>query len=125
MPKNELTGQLTFKLKLNMKTVNNETAAQLENLSTSTSAHRTFSATCSAVLENLKTRLIARLTAEFSDIQEHLIHQAVDEADALASLTVVPHLLLPVLAEEKVQSARDWSLHQQMILERQSVALAA
>jgi hypothetical protein len=108
-----------------MKTVNNETAAQLENLSTSTSAPRTFSAACSAVLQNLKTRLVARLTAEFSDIQEHLIHQAVDEADALASLTVVPHLLLPVLAEEKVQNARDWSLRQQMIRQRQSLAIAA
>jgi hypothetical protein len=40
-------------------------------------------------------------------------------------LTVVPHLLLPVLAEEKVQAAREWSLHQHSILQRSGLALVA
>jgi hypothetical protein len=125
MPKNELTGQLTFKQETNMNTLNYQPATQLETNASTGSQRRNFSAACSTVLDNLKSKLVARLTAEFSDLQEHLVHQAVDEADALASLTVVPHLLLPVLAEEKVQAAREWSLHQQLILQRSGLALVA
>lgn len=108
-----------------MKTVNTRYTNEAEQLSYTDLAPRTFSASCGAKLEALKERLVQRLAAEFSDLQSALVRRAVDEAGALASLTVIPHLLLPTLAEEKVQIARSWNLRQQEIFRRSSLALSA
>ncbi len=62
--------------------------------------------------EQLKSALLKRFRAEYADVDAQLVHQAVNEAFALASATSEPLLLLPVLAEEKVQSAAAWSTRQ-------------
>jgi hypothetical protein len=74
--------------------------------------------------EELKSVLVQRLSAEYAGVEWRRVNQAVNEADALASLTPVPFLVLPVLAEEKVQQAAAWSAHQCSVLAN-SVALAA
>jgi hypothetical protein len=65
------------------------------------------------------------LSAEYADLGEWRVRQAVNEADALASLTYVPLLVLPTLAEEKVQQAAAWSAHQRAVRRSDAVALAA
>ena len=105
-----------------MKTNNNGSS---ERLTYTDLAPHTFSEACRATLLNLKNQLVKRFTEEFSDLHQHLVLRAVDEAEALASLTAVPHLLLPALAEEKVQSARQWNAQQRAIFERSAWAFAA
>src|SRR5438445_3071096 len=69
-------------------------------------------------MEALKTKLIENLGAEFFEIRERLVKRAVEEAEALVSLTAHPLLLLPALAEEKVRAAWDWNRLQQTIFKR-------
>jgi len=73
----------------------------------------------------LKSALVRRLSAEYAEVGARLVYQAVNEADALASLTSVPLLVLPTLAEEKVQQAAAWSAHQRAVLGEDRVAFAA
>jgi hypothetical protein len=75
--------------------------------------------------EELKSLLVKRLRAEYTDLGEHMIYQAVNEADALASLTPVPLLVLPTLAEEKVRASAAWSAYQRSVLGCDSIAFAA
>ena len=75
--------------------------------------------------EELKSALVNRLSAEYADVATRLVYQAVNEAHALASLTFVPLLVLPTLAEEKVQNAAAWSARQRSVLRCGSVAFAA
>jgi len=108
-----------------MKTGNNRSFGSAETITYTDLAPRTFSDNCRAVLQRLKNGLVERFTAEFSDVPQRLVQQAVDEANALASLTEIPHLLLPTLAEEKVLHARNWNVQQKAILQRSSWAFAA
>ena len=124
MPKNELTGQLTNNQKTIMNS-NDSDSARVEPLTYTDLALNSFSAFCREKLAALKNALVQRFSAEYSDLQPHLVRRAVHDADALASLTAIPHLLLPVLAEEKVQKARSWSLHQQRAFQRSRLAHAA
>jgi len=117
MSKNELTGQSTFNQDEIMKNQNNTSSTETSTYTDLTL--RQFSAACSSMLEALKNRLIQRFTAEFSDVQVRLVRQAVDEALALATLTLFPHLVLPTLAEEKVRSIRNWSFRQRAIAQPQ------
>lgn len=55
--------------------------------------------------------------------QEHLLHLALNEAEALAWQTAYPHLVFPTLATEKVQAVADWNSHQQFV--RRSGRIAA
>jgi hypothetical protein len=75
--------------------------------------------------EGLKSALVKRLNAEYAEVGERMVYQAVNEADALAALTFVPLLVLPTLAEEKVQQAAVWSAHQRALLHSDSIAFAA
>jgi hypothetical protein len=75
--------------------------------------------------EKLKSALVKRLGAEYAEVGPRLVYQAVNEADALASLTSVPLLLLPALAEEKVRKAAAWTAHQRAVLGGDHVAFAA
>jgi hypothetical protein len=75
--------------------------------------------------EELKSALVKKLSAEYAEVGRRLVFQAVNEAHALAALTFVPHLLLPTLAEEKVQQAAVWSAHQRSLLGGEQVAFAA
>jgi hypothetical protein len=76
-------------------------------------------------LGSLKSELVRKLSSEFVDLDGVLINQAVNEAQSLAALTVVPHLVLPVLAEEKVLALRKWSARQRVLLQRRALAFAA
>jgi hypothetical protein len=125
MLKNELTGQLTLNPCENMNNQNTLLSAQTEPSTYTDLTPQKFSAAYRSKLEALRNQLVRRLTAEFSDVQANLVRQAVDEAQALASLTIVPQLVLPTLAEEKVQSARNWSRHQQNIFHQPALAYAA
>jgi hypothetical protein len=75
--------------------------------------------------EELKSALVARLNAEYAEVSPRLVYQAVNEADALASLTSVPLLVLPALAEEKVRKAAEWTAHQRAVLGGDHIAFAA
>jgi len=125
MPKNELTGQLIFKPQSAMNTQITLSSTETHTLDFTDLPPQNFSAVCAAKLETLKNQLVRRLTAEFSDLQAHRVRQAVNEAHALASLTIVPHLFLPTLAEEKVQGLRKWYIHQAAIYPHSAFAFAA
>ena len=73
----------------------------------------------------LQARLITKLGAEFSTVEQSLVGLAVNEALTLAAQTDVPTLVLPVLAEEKVRALRDWTLKQHALLQSQVPAFAA
>ena len=75
--------------------------------------------TAARKLRQLEEQLINKLTAEAQDsVPQRLVQQAVNEAEALAWSTPYPLLFLPELAQEKVQSARQWSRRQQEIYQR-------
>ena len=84
-----------------------------------------FPTACREMLESLKGMLVQAFSVEYLDLDAKLVRRAIDEADALASATPIPHLLLPALAEEKVRTARAWSDRQREVLERSALALAA
>jgi len=66
-------------------------------------------------LQELKSALVRQLSAENAGVEARLVWQAVNEAHALAATTFAPLLVLPDLAEEKVQSAVAWSNHQRSV----------
>ncbi|MDB6110462.1 MAG: hypothetical protein JWR69_2212 [Pedosphaera sp.] len=79
-----------------------------------------------AKVGQLKARVMETLSGGPNQgISGHLFQQAVGEAEALAWSTSYPLLFLPVLAEEKVLSARQWTERQRQILERQRSARMA
>jgi hypothetical protein len=73
----------------------------------------------------LKSVLVKKLSAEHAEVEKRLVRQAVNEADALAFLTSVPLLLLPALAEEKVEEVAAWSARQRAVRHADPFALAA
>ena len=79
----------------------------------------------SARAKDLKLALVRRLSTEYPEVALRMVCQSVNEADALAALTPVPLLVLPTLAEEKVQEAAAWSARQRAVLRSDPVALAA
>lgn len=78
-----------------------------------------------STVEKVKAALIKRLSAEYEQVESRLVYQAVNEADALASLTTVPLLFLPTLAEEKVKTAAAWTVRQRELLDPNVQVLAA
>ncbi len=95
----------------------------MRNLITTTAPWR-FSAKCAQKLADFKDRVATQLANEFSVLNKRLIHQVVNEADALAWTTLFPAFFLPALAEEKVRQVSAWAARQQMI-RAQTLALAA
>jgi hypothetical protein len=79
----------------------------------------------SSMAEKLKSTLVKKFSAEYVGVATRLVYQAVNEAYALVSLTAEPLLLLPVLAEEKVQKAAAWTTRQQSMHRLNSFALAS
>jgi hypothetical protein len=78
-----------------------------------------------AKAEHLKSALAQRLSAEYADVESRLVWQAVNEAHALAATTFAPLLVLPDLAEEKVQQVAAWSNHQRSVRRGEFLAHAA
>jgi len=87
-----------------------------------TTTKQTFSQSCLMAAQKLVARIEqARKTilAEFRNLaatNEHMLHQAMNEAEALAWQTAYPHLVFPALAREKAQAVAAWSAHQESIL---------
>ena len=78
-----------------------------------------------AAIEQAKDSLKAQFTGLRED-HEHMLHLALNEAEALAWQTTYPHLLFPTLAEEKVQAVNVWAQRQQAVRQgRLLTALAA
>jgi hypothetical protein len=48
--------------------------------------------------------------------QSHLLNSALNEAEAIAWQTGYPHLLFPVLAEEKASAVTRWAARQRSVL---------
>lgn len=66
----------------------------------------------------------ALLDAHAGELPADLLMGALNEAEALASLTPFPELFLPALAEEKISGVRNW-LNRQRQIRNQEVSLAA
>ena len=103
----------------------NTNKSQLETSSCTNSNWQKLSSFCRVKWEELKTRLVSQLGSEFPEVQSRFVRLAVIEAEALASLTPVPYLVLPTLAEEKVMGMRNWTIHQEAITRHSRMALAA
>ena len=73
-------------------------------------------------VEELKTTLVKKFNTEYSGLDRRLLKQAVNEAHALAALTFVPMLVLPSLAEEKVQTLAAWTARQRFLRAAKSEA---
>jgi formate-dependent nitrite reductase cytochrome c552 subunit len=79
-----------------------------------------------AIVRRLKA-VKAKMAAEFSPAMtgyEEVLCAALNEAEAVAWQTPYPHLLFPVLAEEKAVEARQWAAHQRVIRERSDAGSA-
>ncbi|HEY1662921.1 MAG TPA: hypothetical protein VGI03_10920 [Verrucomicrobiae bacterium] len=93
---------------------------------------KSFAGVCLAYSQKLAAQIERaknNITAEFRDTfqaHEQLLQLAIGEADALAWQTDYPHLIFPLLATEKIQSAAQWQTRQQSLLRETSPeALAA
>jgi len=73
-------------------------------------------------VRRIDLRRLAEFHAAGSQLQkipaesQRLIGLALNEAEALAMQTGVPELVLPMLAEEKVQSLRQWEARQERLM---------
>ena len=65
-------------------------------------------------IQQARQDLVSQFRKTFAG-QEQLLRLALNEAEALAFLTEYAHLVFPDLAMEKVQSAANWSRHQQQL----------
>ena len=78
-----------------------------------------------AAMSVLRERLRIELAQmHLGELPGHLIAQALRDADSVAAMNPFPQLVLPVLAEEKIQAAKLWHQRQQQILEKTSLTLA-
>lgn len=102
----------------NIQNYNGETSAP--------ASPRTAAVACAKITRFLDT-VKREVFTDFQDAlgaNEQLLRLAIIEADALARQTGFPHLVFPLLAEEKARNAARWQFHQQFLL-RSSDALAA
>lgn len=89
-------------------------------------APRWLSAECEEWLAEYREQIVAGLLSEAVDLTPPaLVEQAVNEADALASLTPFPALFLPALVEEKIAQVRAWNERQRRLLAESEVSFAA
>lgn len=67
----------------------------------------------SARLAEFKARLLQLFAwDQAADLPQTLVRQALNDAESIAILTPHPELVLPTLAEEKLQDIRSWHKHQ-------------
>jgi hypothetical protein len=94
----------------NMKT--NDTAGRNEN-----ALRRACANSCKRVMAQLakaKASIVAE-ARETVKVQDRLLRLALNEAEALASQTLYPHLVFPALAEEKLRSVAAWERRQRLL----------
>ena len=65
-------------------------------------------------IEQTKNEILAEFR-EAIERHEHLLHLALNEAEALAWQTDFPQLVFPTLAREKAQAVVAWDSHQRTI----------
>jgi len=83
---------------------------------------------CDKILTRIKEAKVAILTEAQGSTQasEQMLRLAVNEAEAIAWQTNVPHLIFPTLALERVQAVTNWSARQQVVRRvNPALALAA
>src|SRR5262245_13282053 len=92
------------------------TTLETNEVRTTKSTHRTVClAACRklfAQIERTKEAIVADFRDALKD-QEHLLHLALNEAEALAWQTGFPELVFPTLATEKVEAVAAWHARQQ------------
>jgi hypothetical protein len=108
-----------------MNTAENGIDRSVNYLTTTTNMNNLKNLNLAVLTEQLKSSLVRRLSAAYAGLGERLIYQTVNEAYALASETFAPLLVLPVLAEEKVQTVAAWSAHQRSVRFARQLAVAA
>ena len=72
---------------------------------------------CDKVIERIK-QARAGILAEAQDdarISQQMLQSALNEAEAIAWQTNVPHLIFPTLAMERVQAVSNWSERQRLV----------
>lgn len=67
-----------------------------------------------ARIEKVKAAILSEFRDGLEDYQ-HLLHLAVNEAEAIAWQTDYPHLFFPALATEKLQAVANWRARQQFV----------
>lgn len=77
-----------------------------------------------AALEEVRGRWLMAFQARWPSTPARMMERAIGEALALASCTVAPLLVFPMLAEEKVAEVVSWHERQRRILERTCAFLA-
>jgi len=83
---------------------------------------------CDKVIARIKEAKAAILSEAQGNTQasEQMLRLAVNEAEAIAWQTHVPHLIFPTLALERVQAVSNWSDRQQVVRRvNPALALAA
>jgi hypothetical protein len=108
-----------------MNTVENRIDRSVNFLTTTQKMNNQINILSDSRAEELKSSLVKKLSAEYAGVGARLVYQTVNEAYALASSNFAPLLLLPLLAEEKVQKAAAWCAHQRAILHARPHAMAA
>src|SRR5579859_4392133 len=112
-----------------MDNYNTEEIKIMKNIHTIGEANttkQTFSQTCLLAAQKLMARIEQAkdgVLAEFRNLainHENLLHQALNEAEALAWQTAYPLLVFPALAREKAQAVAAWSARQETIRRRNS-----
>jgi hypothetical protein len=74
-------------------------------------------ASCRRILAQVKNARAAILNEFRSSLEahDHLLHLALNEAEALAWQSGVPHLVFPTLAREKAQHVAAWHKRQRSL----------
>ena len=86
-----------------------------DHLPNSFSSFQVLNHPAASALANIKTRLGQAWSQRLGQHPE-LVRQALAEAEVLAAQTNYPHLLFPVLAEEKVHQVSRWHERQTALL---------
>jgi hypothetical protein len=96
----------------------------MENMKTNETKERngnTFRRACTHSCKRILAQLAKAKAAildearDTLEVQEHLVQLALNEAEALASQTLYPHLVFPALAVEKVQAVAAWERRQRQL----------
>src|SRR5262245_12977756 len=77
-----------------------------------------------ARLENAKANIMAEFRGNLQS-HEHVLHLALNEAEALSWQTDFPELVFPSLAMEKAEAVKVWHQRQESFREHGSLLLAA
>jgi hypothetical protein len=84
-----------------------------------------------AARRRLATRLakakesVFRASRSGFEINERLIRLAINEAEAIAWETGLPHLVFPILAEEKIRALSTWNTRQELLWRAEPIVALA